>query len=526
MVRTLPVAFAALVVAAGAQAGELGTNLDAVVDYSPQYVFVDAFKQSREWITQTESTFDTGHAGSLDLDADGWVRSLPAGGPYDRVTSLLFFDGEQARYPAGTYVVTYEGSGVLEYRFDAVKDEGRSAPGRDVLTVTPQVGFAVVIRSTTAGNHLRNIRVWMPGFDERSGPGQVFHPDFLRLLQPYTVLRFMDWMMTNSSTQRDFGDRPLPSHARYTLDGRGVPLEVMVDLANRTGKDPWFNMPHQASDDYVSRFAAQVRSSLNAGRRVYVEYSNEVWNGQFPQADYVEGQGQAAFGGGDSGFTKRMNWHGQRTAQVCDAWQAAFGGDAGRVVCVLGSQASNAFTATEAMDCPLSPLTPCHAHNVDAVAIAPYFGGYMGDPSHAGTVAGFDANRLFQEITSGGAVAGGPPGGSIAETAGWIAEHRAESRARGKALVAYEGGQHLVGYAGAENDGALTALFTSANRDPRMGSAYASYLGQWQQLGGELFVHFTSCSSYSKFGSWGAVERLDETGTPKQGALVGYAGSR
>lgn len=522
MSRAVAAALLIAVMAAGARAGELGTNLDPVFDYSPQYVFVDAFKQSREWLTQTETTFDTGHAGSLDLDAEGWVRSIPSGGPYDRVATLLFFDGEQARYPSGTYVVTYDGSGVLEYRFDAVKDAARSTPGRDVLSVTPSTGFAIVIRSTTPGNHLRNIRVWMPGFDESSGPRQVFHPDFLNLLQPYSVLRYMDWMATNSTTQQEFADRPRPGDARYTLDGKGVPLEVMVDLANRTGKDPWFNMPHQASDDYVSQFAAAVRASLGAGRRVYVEYSNEVWNGQFPQAEYVEARGEAAFPGGESGFTKRMNWHGHRTAQVCDLWQAAFGAEAGRVVCVVGAQAANAFTATEALDCPLSPLTPCHTHNVDGVAIAPYFGGYMGDPSSAGAVAGLGVDGIFREITSGGAVPEGPPGGSIAETGPWISEHLAEARARGKALVAYEGGQHLVGHGGAENNDAITALFTAANRDARMGAAYSAYLAQWQARGGGLFVHFNSCSTYSKYGSWGAVERLDQTGTPKQAALSAY----
>ncbi len=42
----------------------------------------------------------------------------------------------------------------------------------------------------------------------------------------------------------------------------------------------------------------------------------------------------------------------------------------------------------------------------------------------------------------------------------------------GSRLVPYEGGQHLVGIRGAENDDALTALLTAANADPRMGKLY------------------------------------------------------
>lgn len=510
-----------------AAAGDLGTNLDAVVDYSPQYPFVDAFKQSRTWITQSETVFDTGEEDQLDLDADGWVRSLPtpgSGPEYDRVATLLFFTGEDAHYPAGQYVVTYDGQGLLEYRFDAVKDEGTSIPGRDVLDVTPSGGFAIVIRSTNPADYLRNIRVWMPGFDEVTGPGQLFHPDFLSLLQGYGSLRFMDWMHTNGSPQEDFADRPLPSAARYTLEGKGVPLEVMVELANRTAQDPWFCMPHRATDDYVTQFAIMVRDLLHPARAVYVEYSNEVWNSVFAQGADVEAQGEVNFPGPASGYTKRMNQHGRRTAEVCDLWHAVFGAQAARVRCVLGAQAANTFTATEALDCPLWTGAPCHAHQLAALAIAPYFGGYLGDPATADTVAGFTLDQVFTEIQSGGVLAGGPPGGAIAEAGGWVTAHRSEADARGVALVAYEGGQHLVGYFGAEDNVALTDLLIAANRDPRMGTAYTSYLeSSWAAAGGELFVHFNDASSYSKFGSWGAVERLDQPSTPKHDALKAFA---
>jgi hypothetical protein len=523
--RSLTLSLAVLA-AVSASAAEVGTNLDAVVDFSAQYPFVDAFRQSRDWITQSGTLFDTEENALLDLDADGWVKSIPATSAppeFDRVATLLFFSG-LANYPAGTYIVTFDGQGVIEYRFDAVKNVALSAPGRDVLTVTPNSGFAIVIRSTNPANYIRNIRVWMPGFDEVTGPEQVYHPDFLSVIQPFTVLRFMDWMQTNNSPQVNFTDRPRTTDARWTIDGKGVPLETMIDLANRTQKDPWFNMPHKATNDYVTQFATKVKNTLEASRKVYVEYSNEVWNSQFQQGNFVEAQGQAEFPGGDSGFTKRLNWHGQRTAQVCDIWQTVFAADAGRVICVVGSQAANAFTATEAMDCPLSSLTPCHAHNIDAIAIAPYFGGYLGHPDTAAAVSALSLDQLFTEINSGGVVAGGPAGGAIAETRQWVIDNRAAANVRGKSLVSYEGGQHLVGFFGAENNAALTALFTSANRDNRMGDAYTTYLNQWQSNGGELFTHFNNASTYSKFGSWGAVERLDQQNTPKQNALIGFIG--
>src|SRR5688572_1747555 len=75
---------AALLVLAAASAGAvepnhnspLGINLAAVADWSTELPFVDVFRTSREWISQsrTSGAWDTGEP--LDLDADGWVRSL------------------------------------------------------------------------------------------------------------------------------------------------------------------------------------------------------------------------------------------------------------------------------------------------------------------------------------------------------------------------------------------------------------------------------------------------------------------
>jgi hypothetical protein len=232
-----------------------------------------------------------------------------------------------------------------------------------------------------------------------------------------------------------------------------------------------------------------------------------------------------------------MNQHGRRTAEVCDLWRAVFAGQTARVRCTLGAQAANTFTADEALDCPLwtgPGHAPCAAHGIEAVAIAPYFGGYLGEAANADTVSTWDLDDLFAEIhcTTGCFRAGEP--GAILETAAWVHDYRVDLDARNAApggpelsLVAYEGGQHLVGAGLAGNDprlAALTTLFVAANRDARMGAAYSDYLeDSWVAEGGELFVHFSDASLYTKFGSWGAVERLDLQDTPKNAALEAHA---
>ena len=514
-------------------ASPLGTDLDGVVDWSTSYNFVDVMKQSRTWITQNPGAgiWDTGDEACLDLDVHGNLRSLaPVSGQpgctttnYTAVSTLFFFGDLAGHYPGGRYTVTWDGNATISYHFAASRNAALSTPGRDVLDVNA-VGGGWMLRfdAIDAKDPPRNLHVWMPGWDEHSGPGQRFHPDFLALISRYRALRFMDWMRTNDSQQQEFADRPQLDDVRWTGDG-GVPLELMIELANRLDADPWFTMPHRASDDYVTRFAQLAHRYLGSARRVHVEYSNEVWNGMFAQHDYAQERGAATWGAMGTPYQQLLNWHGMRTAQVCDLWKAAWGSDAARVRCVLGAQAANAWTQTQAADCPLwTAGAPCSAHGIEAVAIAPYFGGYLGDPATQNTVAAWSPDTLFTELTSGGQLGGGPAGGALAPPRDWIDAHHAAATARGLRLVAYEGGQHLVGYYGAGNNNALTALLTGANRDARMGALYANHLADWRDHGGELFMHFTASGGYGKWGSWGAAEFIDGTAAPKHAALLDF----
>ena len=78
----------------------LGTNLSAVADWSTEMPFVDAFKTSRTWLTQCVNTdpdcddpWNTKEYNKLNLDPQGWVKSLPppdAKEVYTRVGTLLF----------------------------------------------------------------------------------------------------------------------------------------------------------------------------------------------------------------------------------------------------------------------------------------------------------------------------------------------------------------------------------------------------------------------------------------------------
>jgi hypothetical protein len=521
------------------QDSPLGTNVIRVVNGSGDWPFVDAFKASSEWLGGfNEQSLPFTVTVDVEEDEHGWVRFLPAAGEaaFDAVETTMFRN-VQGHFPAGQYTVLYDGTGTLTYLGD-VAGVDVSVAGHHVFTVTMPSNDGIRLRITATdpegrGDYVRNIRVIMPGFEDSYGT-QVFHPLFVQKLQPFKVLRFMDWMRTNDSGQGTWSQRPRVDDARYSTLA-GVPLEVMVDLSNRLHTDVWFSMPHMATDEYVMEFATLVRMTLASGRRVYVEYSNEVWNGIFDQADWVTLQAEAEWPPPPNppqsdAAMRRMNWYGKRTAEICDIWKSVWAEQDERVICVMSAQATRSETAEWALACELwTEGTPCEHHQIDALAIAPYFGGHIGRQQHENTVVGWTQasdgglDQLFTELSAGGLLTGTQTD-TLPQVYTRIADYVQLAANHNLPLIAYEGGQHVtevITPADPETP-ALTQLFTTANRDERMGELYTEYFDQWKALGGRLFVHHINTRRYNQSGSYGALEYADQVTTPKYTALIQF----
>ena len=478
----------------------LGINLSGPADWSTELPLVDLFKFSRDWISQEEGK-GWGQGPALELDAQGWVRQLPP-----RVYAETFLTSFDRNYPAGDYVALWEGDGDL--RFSGNTTVKSQTAGRMVLSVDPNRGpFSVQVRRTNPSNPLRNLRVLMPGTEStyRTNP---FSEKFLNRWRGVTALRFMDWMQTNNSKVRRWADRPQLTDAHWSQ--RGIPAELLLDLANRLRADAWICVPHLADDDYNRSLASLVAKRLDPRLRVYVEYSNEVWNGQFEQQRYAGDQG-LALGLGNQHWDAGWHFYARRSKQIFAIWSTQFSKP--RLVRVMASQAGNAYVAEQILGFENA------AQSADALAIAPYFS--MNVPQegdlNAAIVAGWSRDRLFQHL---GEI-------SVPEAIGWIKAHQAVAARYKLALIAYEGGQHLVGVQGGENNDALTTLLIAANQDARMGGLYDRYLTAWRQEGGGLFANFSSVSRSSKWGSWGVLETSDENPStaPKYQSIIRWAQS-
>lgn len=154
-----------------------------------------------------------------------------------------------------------------------------------------------------------------------------------------------------------------------------VPIEILVELANELQINPWFCIPHMATDDYVTQFATYVRDHLSADLVARYELSNEVWNtanAGFLQTPYARFKGGKKWG--ERGNAAYNKYHGWRHHQVMSLIDAVYVGQEHRRERVLG-----VWTA-QAHDVQVLPrflaagtgLATTPISKTDSIALAPY----------------------------------------------------------------------------------------------------------------------------------------------------------
>jgi hypothetical protein len=481
----------------------LGMNLAGPSDWNTELPFVDVFRLSRRWISQKKGE-KWGKGPDLTVDEHGWVKTLEPDCWAE--TPLCTIRG--GHYPSGQYTVLYEGTGKLAF-WGAAK-EAENTPGRILIDVdASKGGFWLRIMQTDPTDYIRNIRVIMPGFAE-TYTDNPFHPAFLKRWQGMACLRFMDFMHTNNSKIETWADRPKLTDATWTTDG--IPLEIMADLANRQDADPWFCMPHLADDDYVRRFAQQAKELLEPERKVYIEWSNETWNGIFSQSRYAGQKGQE-LKFADKPWEAGWRYTAYRSVRVFQIWEEVFGGT-DRLVRVLPTQAANAYVSERIVE-----FQDAYRH-ADALAVAPYISFNVpaqGNDKRPGAeqVAGWTADQVLDHMETI----------CLPTSIQWLESQKKIADKYGLRLVAYEGGQHATALGAANRNKQLVQLLADANGHPRMGELYTKYFAAWEAAGGDLFCNFSSIGTWGTHGSWGLLQHYDDdpAQSPKFVAVMQWA---
>ncbi|MBQ9873897.1 MAG: hypothetical protein IJM30_05500 [Thermoguttaceae bacterium] len=477
----------------------MGINLAGVCDWNTELPFVDVFRETREWVSQREGE-GWGKGPTLELDERGWVKRLEENCWVE--VPLCTING--GHYPSGVFTVLYDGEGKIEFGNAKIVSEREGSIEIDVDSSNGP--FWLRVKKTNPENYVRNVRVYLPGYgseESRASTG-VWNPDFLKRWASMKIFRTMDWQATNGSKLRTWADRPLPEDAIYSR--AGLPYEVICDFINRTDADLWFCVPDDVDDDFVRRTAELLKEKLDANKKVYLEYSNEVWNSSFEQ------NRRAAKKGRDLGFAE-TDWEAawlytaRRSLEIFTIFEDAFGGTE-RLIRLLPSQSANPYVSEQILKFEDA------WRKADALAIAPYVGWSISaeekdEAIRLGTEGVLD--RLETKI--------------LPETIETIKKQKELADRYGLDLVCYEAGQHLVGLWVANDDERLNSILIAANRAERMGTIYDKYLQAWEELGGGALCHFSSVGAWSKWGSWGLIEYADETvgDSPKYRVVLEYA---
>jgi hypothetical protein len=489
-------AFVASSTASAGKSSKLGANLFGYNDYAPTaWAWTNAFKAVGTWISGVVfGTWNDERA--IPLDTNGYPSSLLA----DQAARAVLFTGAST-YPAGNWALTWDGSGTWYVQGASVVS---STSNRIVLSCDGSSMLIFNLHATTPGNNVRNVRFVQTIYE---GAADQWHPQFLSHITPYSVLRFMDVMKTNNSTVQTWSQRSIYTYYSWAAQAGGMPIEALVSLCNAAGVDGWFNLPHLADNTYCTNLATYIRDNLAVGRKAYIEYSNELWNGMFGQMHYWYDP--------VPGTDTWIKLCAERSSQIMDIFSSVFTGQTSRIIRVLGAQAAYHDLGVTAMD-----YLNSYTHH-DVVAIAPYFGNqYNSFGSNTGErtrVASLSLASFMNELQVS----------DMPNSLTWVDQYVASATARSLGVVMYECGQHLVRYEDTADNAALDALFSGAQTSSQMGTIYTSYLnGISSRIGNRVICIYTDTGAWSATsGYWGLKpDILDSNSSyPKSAAVVAWA---
>jgi len=554
----------------------LGYNMDYPGDWTNLPPFIDNFKNARGFHGScSDADSDCKPTAHLDLDEHGWVKSTryrdDASRSYDRVEVIVSTSKERSDI-GKRFAVTWTGQGDIEL---FGPDDAARVPERRRIEFTLPAGTLalrlVAIDPDSTGDYLRDIRVFRLDQEEALLDGEVFNPELLAFLAPFRSLRFMDWMQSNSPGRCSDGtkdgepcyavsneactggscvmpgkwsERPTRDQAIWLSSGQfldntrpergtkvgGYPLELMIALSNRAKAAPHFNLPADSDDEYVTEFARRVKAELEPSLPFSVEYSNEVWNWGFPQAQYAKERGKKLWP--DDG-TAWVQYMAARTNNMCKLVHQVFVGDDQRVRCLISPQTGWRELARLVLDCPAwieqHPEDESCTKHVDAINITGYFSGCL--HQHPEVIRRWIAElgregalgRAFQQLEHGGLIeeCDDEASDNLDRTIDNYEYFMQLAARRGLKLEVYEGGTHFE-YSG-EREGKpddVKQLLVAMTRDARMYELYSRNFRSFRAAGGSTFNVWGWVAPND---AWANVDSLTALDHPKYKAIADFS---
>lgn len=494
----------------------IGVNLEVLSDHMVLPMFADVMKTSRRWST-LEKYWDE----KAQTDEGGWPI-------YDAsVIALSNYSSGEKRQDniSGTYKLIFEGQATVLPAGGCtffVADQTYSDGITTADVIVPFNEEEIMMSFTNTKNHVhstgkgvRHVKLIRPGHYQSDGAYQTFNADFLRAIEPFSIIRFMDYLSTNDQNMdinknevnfKSWNDRRRPddaTQASYLRGFKGGCWEYMIELANLSKKDIWINIPVNATEDFIVKAAELLKQTLHEEIKLYVEYSNEVWNLEFPQTHY--NLRYAMKDGHLKNLKEKANMirFAERTAFIAKRFEKAFGSKAmnNRIRCVLPWQ----LNTSNDFDYMLEKFVSIYPEYGDpeelfyAFSIAPYF--REPSPDHCTSI-----EKIHDVMMNSSKEKNEEKIQLVAVADKW--------KLKG-GLIAYEGGPH--------HDGQVTDHLENriaAHRDEGIKEiVYKDIKDNWLDLGCKEFVYYSLSGVYGVYGCWGTIENSGNLNHPKYQAL-------
>ena len=476
----------------------LGGNTFTLADWTRSLPYVNLVKQGRNW-----GTADNPFNGNATVDpATGWPTC-----DFGMVLASLNLD------LGGTYLFHGIGNATIENwqgKVHQTYDPATNTLTANLSMTESSVGIVIVLRNTT-GPGLRNISLLQPGYD--LSRANDFTDLFLAHMSRFSVIRFMDWTGTNSNLEAHWNETTSVYWPQYTAHGKHNPWLTIPTMVNQfnTSTDVWINIPHNADDDYIIHIARMLFSELNPRSNIYTEYSNEVFNWEFPQffANY-DAANESVLNQGDpyhlayDNATNPMTWANRRVAyqakRMSDLFKTVFGeenvGPFKRIRPICSGSLLDPNFAIDGLNYLNANYGP-PSNYVHGIIIAPYFtlGPYdrMDNLTVDQVLEGF--NISVQEMLPETGWGAQQLIGIHATYAGWY----------NVSVHAYEGGADTSWGCGKCSLDAKG----NATRDPRLTDISVQHLKGWYRYGFQPYNWYASGAGATlQYGSYTLLEDM------------------
>ncbi|MCA9171213.1 MAG: hypothetical protein KDB23_26250, partial [Planctomycetales bacterium] len=467
--------------AAIAGPADLGLNLFYHEDYAGDAAFADVLRTLRRWGKYDQPWLEDN---SLTFTDQG-VPLQPAG-------AITFMHG----YDPGLYQLRFRGTGTVDVRMtpgwqgDIYIVPGTMHTEGDETVALVQIDATGVamdfrIQSNDSQDPIRDLHLLAPGYHGATAP--LYRNEFLDRVRAFGALRLMNYSQTNDSDAISWSQRRLPDEiiqTGFTGPGPegGVAWELLIEMANDAGIDPWINVPHLADNNYITELATLWHSQLNPDRDLIVEFSNEVWNPGFAQ--YAE----TGFGNYQTVADKLVT--------IRSIFDAVWGADKDRVKLVLAGQAANLTTLQTAVTRIEQQTSLPASDTIDALAIALYSNVNFGQ-----------VYTNLYDVMNGLL--------DMSDERGYLENLRDLAVTNSLAMYAYEAGQHLL-----TTSTSYPELVALAQDDPRMALVYQELVRLWQAYDGDLLMQYTFTGDSPNTSQWGLLLDQSERGSVKWDATL------